>query len=413
MSRQHAAPVLLDQSENYVSTLKHVGPTEHGVSEGELQKLIHLNPQCLPISELDPLFANPVPICMELSTPAGQIDNFMVTASGLPVLVECKLWKNPEARREVVGQILDYAKELSRWTSSDLQREASRRLKREGNTLLEFVRAAGHDVDEIAFNDALSLNLRRGRFLLLIVGDGIREGVEAIAEYLQSHAGLHFTLGLVELPIFSLPDGGRLIVPRVLARTERIMRTVIEAPQGFEILEGALDRELDDEDEQTPEQLTAKQAGRDRRRKERLEFWTAFLEGLRLDDPEQKIPSPSRSGNIYFMLPAPAGSCWITVYRAKATKTVGIFLSFHRNSVGQAAARMLDSDVVALREELGPTAIIHISDDEVNISDKRLLSDFSPSPERDEALAWLRSRSNDFVNALRPRIRAAVAELGD
>ena len=58
------------------------------------------------------MFTGPVPICTELSTPAGAIDNFMVTPSGLPVLVECKLWRNPEGRREVIGQILDYAKEL-------------------------------------------------------------------------------------------------------------------------------------------------------------------------------------------------------------------------------------------------------------------------------------------------------------
>jgi len=100
------------------------------------------------------------------------------------VLVECKLWRNPEGRREVVGQILDYAKELSRWSSSDLHREVNRRLKRDGNPLLEMVRAVEPKVDEIQFNDALTANLRRGRFLLLIVGDGIREGVEAIAEYL-------------------------------------------------------------------------------------------------------------------------------------------------------------------------------------------------------------------------------------
>jgi hypothetical protein len=47
-----------------------------------------------------------------------------VTPSGLPVLVECKLWRNPQARHQVVSQILDYAKELSRWSSSDAQRES-------------------------------------------------------------------------------------------------------------------------------------------------------------------------------------------------------------------------------------------------------------------------------------------------
>ncbi len=35
------------------------------------------------------------------------------------MLVEAKLWRNPEARRKVIGQILDYAKELSRWNYED------------------------------------------------------------------------------------------------------------------------------------------------------------------------------------------------------------------------------------------------------------------------------------------------------
>ena len=146
-------------------------------------------------------------ICTELNTLAGPIDNFMVTPSGLPVLVECKLWRNPEARREVVSQILDYAKELSRWSSSDVQREVSHRLKRDGNPLLDIVRKVDPEIDEREFNDALTKNLRRGRFLLLIVGNGIREGVEAIAEYLRLHAGLRFSLGLVELPIYCMPNG--------------------------------------------------------------------------------------------------------------------------------------------------------------------------------------------------------------
>jgi hypothetical protein len=89
------------------------------VIEADIQALVHEHPACLPIAEIDAMFSDAVPICTELNTPAGPIDNFMVTPSGLPVIVECKLWRNPEARREVVSQILDYAKELSRWSSSD------------------------------------------------------------------------------------------------------------------------------------------------------------------------------------------------------------------------------------------------------------------------------------------------------
>lgn len=88
----------------------------------------------------------------------------MVTPSGLPVLVECKLWRNPEARREVVGQILDYAKELSRWSSSDLQRAVKQNLKRDGNPLLDIVHAADPNIDEIEFNDALTKIFAAGAF---------------------------------------------------------------------------------------------------------------------------------------------------------------------------------------------------------------------------------------------------------
>ena len=130
MERQHSVPLLLHSSSGGAEPLKLVAHQGGAVSEAYIQALVHEHPACLPIAEIDAMFSGPVPICTELNTPAGAIDNFMVTPSGLPVLVECKLWRNPEARREVVSQVLDYAKELSRWSSSDVQREVSRRLNR-------------------------------------------------------------------------------------------------------------------------------------------------------------------------------------------------------------------------------------------------------------------------------------------
>jgi hypothetical protein len=122
LERQHSVPLLLTAGAGSAVPLTPLAQqaSPNTISEAEFQALIQAHPECLPIAEIDTMFSTPVPICTELSTPAGPIDNFMVTPSGLPVLVECKLWRNPEARREVVGQILDYAKELSRWSSSDL-----------------------------------------------------------------------------------------------------------------------------------------------------------------------------------------------------------------------------------------------------------------------------------------------------
>ena len=61
------------------------------------------------------------------------------------------------------------------------------------------------DVEEAAFVDSVNRNLENGRFLLLVVGDGIRESVEAMTEFLTGTPRLHFTLALVELEIYEMP----------------------------------------------------------------------------------------------------------------------------------------------------------------------------------------------------------------
>lgn len=401
MSRQHAAPVLLPADGMPAAALAPLplnsGPGQ--IAEEMLQAIVHQYPACLPIAEIDPLFANPVPICMEMNTPAGPIDNFLVTATGMPVLVECKLWRNPEARREVVGQILDYAKELARWTSADVQREVRRRLGRNDDPVLELVRAAGHVVDETDFGEALSINLRRGRFLLLIVGDGIREGVEAIAEYLQAHAGLHFSLGLVEMPIHLLPGGDRIVVPRVLARTHVITRTVVAVPEGYIVNE---DESVSIERSVTVQDETAL---------ERERFWTDFVASLALDDPDQAIPKPNRQSHVWLTLPAPAGSCWLTVFRAGHNR-VGVFLSYTRETIGERAALRIIEDWDDVRAELGGRAMLsRNSRGKPIIEDQFEVGALNDPIDRSRAIGWLAERTNDFVNVIRPRIKSAIAEM--
>lgn len=399
MSRQQTTPVLFGPDNTAMLTQLSLGAGPDQISESDLQALIHENPRCLPIAEVDPIFHDAVPVCRELATRAGYIDNLLLTPSGLPVLVECKLWRNPQARREVVGQIIDYAKELARWTASDLQREVSKSTKRSGNVLVDILNEAGENIDEIAFNDAITANLRRGRFLLLIVGDGIREGVEAISEYLQENAGLHFTLGLVELPIFLLPDGQRLVVPRVLARTLLINRSVVTVPEGHRLAEENRDNE------ETPE---------DNDPVGRVAFWRDFVSGLVLDDPEQPVPKAGRQGYVTTAMPVPGGNAWLVVYRSEPHWEVGVYLSYTRESIGARVNDILSEDWAEIREELGGTA--KIEPDRTGrplIQDSIRTGSWAIPEERQKAFEWLRSRTNDFVNVLRPRIKNIVADLKD
>lgn len=243
--RQHGSLLLVGDvaDTSTVRVLDRVALAKTGggnFDEAWVQRLVQRYPQTLPITEIEPGLSAPVPICMELPTPAGFADNLLVTPDGDIVLVECKLWRNPEARREVVAQIIDYAHCMASWSYEDLERAVARASVPAGEARPSSLFAATHEIgtaDEAAFIDTVSRNLRLGRMLLLVVGDGIREGVETLAEYLQAHAGFHFTLGVVEMAVYGMPDGGFVVQPRVLARTVNIERGIVRIEGGQLVVE--------------------------------------------------------------------------------------------------------------------------------------------------------------------------------
>lgn len=194
-----------------------------------LQNIVHENPELIPASTVEPIFSNLIPVCRELPCPSGYLDNLYVTPDGYLVLVECKLWKNPESRRKVIAQIMDYAKDFASWDYDDLnQAIRSRTGSNSDNPLFEIADSDLATTDEITFVDRVSRNLKLGRHLLLIVGDGIQENMISLTEHVQQHMGLHFTLGLVEIGIYQFPAGeGVLIIPNVIAKTTNIERAVV------------------------------------------------------------------------------------------------------------------------------------------------------------------------------------------
>lgn len=201
-----------------------------------VQELIHNAPSVLPITETEPAFSPLVPVCVELPLSTGYLDNLLVTPNGDLIIAECKLWRNVEARRAVVAQVIDYAKAMQRLSYDSLE-AAIRSARREaGFRLYDHVIATLPEhistLDEAVFVDAVSRNLRRGRCLLAIVGDGITEGVEGLAEFLQQHAGLHFALVLIRLAVHDLPGHGTIVVPSVPLRTTNIVRGIVQMQDG-------------------------------------------------------------------------------------------------------------------------------------------------------------------------------------
>ena len=191
----------------------YAGVSQGGVSEDTLQDLLFRFPRALPISAIDATYGDAIPVCRELPTPAGFLDALYVNHLGRLTLAEFKLWRNPQARREVIGQILDYAKDLASWGYEDLQRRVSLATGRKGNALYELVREHHPDLDEAEFVDGVTRHLRRGEFLLLIIGDGIQEGAANIVDFVQRYSGLHFNLALVEAALYRDGDNRLIVQP--------------------------------------------------------------------------------------------------------------------------------------------------------------------------------------------------------
>ncbi|WP_200344585.1 hypothetical protein [Rhodovibrio sodomensis] len=237
--RQQSAPVRLRGHDATPEELERIslvrGNRQATYDEAWLQDMLFRHPDILPVRDLEPGFGDLVPICRELPTNSGSCDNLYLTAEGDIVLAECKLWRNPESRREVLSQVIDYARDLASWSYEDLERAARNGLGSRVFADSRLVDVISDDLDEETAArriGAISRNLRLGRMLLLVVGDGINEQVERLGEMLQAHAGLHYGLGLVEVRLFQDGDGGVLAVPNIVARTVNIERGIVTLADG-------------------------------------------------------------------------------------------------------------------------------------------------------------------------------------
>lgn len=290
---------------------------QEGFSEAWLQQMLFEHPDSLPIRDINPHIGNLIPVCIELGTDAGPADILYMTQTGQVVLVETKLWRNAEARRQVVAQILDYAKELSGWTYETLSKAVAMATKKGPSALMECVRSAVPDIDEAVFVDGVNRCLTTGDFILIIAGDGIRRGAEAMVGFVQEFGNLRFELALIEVAIFRLPNEAILLQPRVLARTEVLTRTVFVGQSAQSSLDAMVVPE-------SPEKASVAQWFE--------QFWRDFLDSLQLDDMTQPLPSrPAKSTNLYLQMPPGSNQAWVSAYLAQSSNEGGVFLTFARS----------------------------------------------------------------------------------
>jgi hypothetical protein len=396
--------VLID--DNAPTTVVPRVPEGSATAEHPLRDLIYARPEILPVAQIEPEIGKIVAVATEVNLPgAGFIDVLLVSEFGRLIVVECKLWRNPQARREVVGQILDYARELARYGYEDLQRVISNRVGKRGNVLFELARSAGGAMSEVDFVDRVARDLSAGRFLLLIAGDGITEGTQRIGEYLGAQAGLAFDLGLIEIAEYRFHDpltGGerRIVQPRLLARTAIIDRFVIRSEVPGTVVETVPD---------SPVPRARSNGGNGGTYPAWNSFRESFLAGLRFDDPGQ-MP-PRNGGNNWMRLPLPH-TVGVTLYRSTGSNLVGAFLRLN-DPEGSVALDELLADREAIGGEFADAGLAGLTWQ--TEGDDKMLLITSPSPQpwdaarEAEQREWLGRAANQFVNSMRPRLTRITA----
>lgn len=223
--------IFVDKNHAAYKRLYFVSDKEKLFDEHWLQELLIKNPSLLPSKELDEEWPELIPLGREVPVKAGSIDNLYITPNGLICLVETKLWRNFEAHRTVVAQIIAYAKDLAGMTFDSFKEcvEKSTLFNKKPNF---WYRISRHlkGLNRIEFQHGVQESLNHGRFLLLIVGDKIYPEVALILDTIQSAPNLEYKIGLIELHMYREKGDSKwpvLVLPHIVMKTKEKIRSVV------------------------------------------------------------------------------------------------------------------------------------------------------------------------------------------
>lgn len=152
--------------------------------ESDLQAILARHP------DLIPGVGEGARTCREFQSEAGPADIVVVGDDGNVTLVECKLAANPQVRREIIGQMFDYA---SRLWKMDVDDFAVRWQSRTQEPLF------GEDSETgVPLREAVARNLAEGRFRIVLAVDAINSPLKRMVEYLNFMSGPNTSVVAVE-----------------------------------------------------------------------------------------------------------------------------------------------------------------------------------------------------------------------
>lgn len=212
-------------------TSERMNPVSCKDEDKELQTILRNNFDLLPGDQIAPespcrwlLVKREMPV-PDPSTGTGRwsIDFLFLDQDATPTFVECKRYLDTRARREVVGQVMEYAANSQYyWTSDDLRSYAEETAKAEGKSLGENFQAVEPefgDSPEDFFKEA-ERKLRASEIRIVFFLEQAPVELKRLVEYMNGQM-LNVELLLVEARQFDT-EGLRVVVPTLYGYTEQI-----------------------------------------------------------------------------------------------------------------------------------------------------------------------------------------------
>jgi hypothetical protein len=191
--------------------------------EDALQTLLQKYPEVIPGAQISPALDSPPQfLLLRREMPIGNwsLDHLYVDQYGILTLIETKLAENPEARREVIGQIIEYAaNSTTAWASGKLRQYATEFWNNQGKLLEDVIIETFGDIDIENLWELIEENLKHNRIRLIITADDIRPEVRRMIEFLNREMQNTEVLGL-ELRPYGDDVESLVLVPRVIGQTQ-------------------------------------------------------------------------------------------------------------------------------------------------------------------------------------------------
>ncbi len=181
--------------------------------EASLHRLIQENPNLLPLAGSPRLAV----LGSEVRLGNGYADILAVEPSGRPAIMEVKLAKNPEARKEIVSQILAYAAFLQGMSVESLEQVLLRKPSEvaSSGSILGAVQDQDQEgaVDADTFTASLQDYLDHGNSRLVLVLDEVSTELERIVAYLDSITVHALTIDVIALSMYDV-NGAKVALPQ-------------------------------------------------------------------------------------------------------------------------------------------------------------------------------------------------------